>query len=227
MPIVAVAAAFLIVGWRRAVRRIVHPAVVVPVGLAVGLTCVAWVRYGGGILGRIVRHAALGTVDAGASSWDDVARIWCEHLGVPWAAFCAAAVVAGLVLLARGDRRGLPALWTIVYILPLVLLLTVTHMGRPTQYQIRGTYAASLAGCRLLDVIAGGSGRGSRVGLRRLVRAGAATAGVAVVGALFLGSYESLFTARWPPGWTGSTDYGRVIPLVSYCSRLVTEKLSP
>lgn len=212
VPIVAVAAAVLIAGRRGAVRRIARPAVVVPVGLAVGLTCVAWFRYGGGILGRMVRHAAIGTVDAGASSWSDLARLWCEHLGAPWAAFCAVAVVVGLVLLARGDRRGLPALWTIVYILPLVLLLDITHMGRPTQYQIQGTYAASLAGCLLLDILAGAVGRRSRAGVRRFARVGVATAGVAVVGALFVGSYESLFTDRRPPAWTGSTDYGRVIP---------------
>ncbi len=211
LPIVVTTAVLISLGLRKGMRRLLTFSTLAPVLLATSCILFAFFGLGGGILGRMSRHVGHGTLDAGASTPTDLLALWYEHMGPIWSAFCIAAVLVGLVLVGRRDRRGLPAWWVVVYVTPLVLLLDFGHIGRSSSYQIQGTYAASLAGCLLLQVLAE-----SIVSLSRRARAAARVAlagfGAAVVALLLLGSVSSLFTQdRWP-AWTGTVDYGRVVP---------------
>lgn len=208
LPVVLVATAFVSLGPRGGLRRLVRPSLLIPVGAAAAMTCTAYLKYDGGIIGRMVRHAGTGTVNIGSSSWWDVGLIWCEHLGPPWMTLCTVGVLVGLVLMVRGDRRGLPALWTVVYIAPPLLLLNVLHMGRPDTYQIQASYAASLAGCLFLQWLADRTADWIPT-LRAIARGGLATTGLATVALLLLGSVSNLFTSHRFPALTGSAEYGR------------------
>ncbi|MCZ6682141.1 MAG: hypothetical protein O7B26_03090 [Planctomycetota bacterium] len=211
VPIVFVAAVVMRRGRREGLRCIMRRPVLVPAGGAVLITAIAYWRFNGGIIGRMVRHAGSGTLDISASSWHDFALIWFEHLGPPWAAFCAAAVLIGTILAARGDVRGLPALWAVVYAAPLALFLNMANIGRPDTYLIQGTFAASLAGCMLLQII-WERAKNSGPLLRRSVRIATVSAGATATAALSIGSYCNIFTEyRWP-SWTGTVEYGRVRP---------------
>jgi len=162
VPLVIVAAMLLATGWRGTVRRLLRASTLIPVSCAVAVILFAFFHLNGGILGRMNRHIAHGTLETGSSSVLDIAHYWNHHMGPIWSAFCLVAVLVGLVLVARRDRRGLPALWAVLYVTPLLLLLDLSNIGRPTVYQVQGTYAASLAGCMFLQILAGACARQSR-----------------------------------------------------------------
>lgn len=241
VPLVIAAAALLVVGRREAVRRLLRPSTVVPVLCAVAVVWFAFFRLNGGILGRMSRHVSHGTLDVGSSSVADIAHYWNHHMGPIWSTFCLAAVVVGLVLVARRDRRGLPALWAVLYVTPLMLLLDLSNIGRPTVYQLQGTYAASLAGCMFLQILAGAAARQARSlrapitthlwhrrpagvvrgetptpqfnsGLfRAALRGGLIAFGLMIVGLHLLGSVSNLFLDCRWPSLTGTVDYGRAV----------------
>ncbi len=211
VPIVVTTAVLISLGLRKGLRRLLTLSTLVPVILAASCILFAFFGLGGGILGRMARHVGHGTLNVGASTPIDLLALWHGHMGPIWSAFCIVAVLVGLVLLVRRDRRGLPAWWVVVYVTPMVILLDFGNIGRPTSYQIQGTFAASLAGCLLLQVLAESAVSLSRR-TRAAVRVTLAGFGAAVVALLLLGSVSSLFTPdRWP-ALTGTVDYGRVVP---------------
>lgn len=213
VPLVILTATLLALGFRRMVRRFLHPSMLLPVLLAVAVVLFAFFQLHGGILGRMSRHVTGGTLSIGASSVTDVARYWVHHLGPVWAAFCGLAVVVGLVLLVRGDRLGLPALWAVLYFVPLMVLLNIENIGRPTTYMLQGTYAATLAGCVLLERLVGwtASAAATRPWPLVVARGAFVAFGVAVVVGQLIGSASNLFTRyRWPL-LAGTIDYGRAV----------------
>jgi hypothetical protein len=217
VPIVIAAAALVVLGPRQGLRRLLRPSAVVPVVSAAAFTLFAFLMSGGGILGRVSRHVGFGTLDAGETSWAHLARLWCEHMGPIWSVLCAAGVAVGLVCMIRRDRRGLPALWVVVYIMPLLLVAKLSNIGRETSYVMQGTFAASLAGCMLLQFLVESCKPRPCVNpfshaAGVVMRSGVVAFGVAIVAALLIGSVSNLFTPHRWPAFTGTVDYGRVVP---------------
>lgn len=211
VPLVIAAAALLRLGPRGGMRRLVHPSTIVPVALAAGCTFYAWFALHGGIVGRMSRHIGQGTLNAGAYTFHDALRLGCQLVGPIWLTWCAVAVVVGLVLLARRDRRGLPALWAVVYAAPLMLLLNVNNIGRPAVYQVQWVYSGSLAGCILLQVLVDGC-RAWTPRPRAMAYAALGSFGLLMVTAHLLGSISNLFRLPPWPALTGTVDYGRMEP---------------
>lgn len=211
VPTIIVVAVLATLGWRAGLRRLLRLSVLAPVAGAVACTAYAWFALDGGILGRMARHVGHGTLDPAGSTPLDLAFLWVNHLGPIWATFCGLGVLVGLAMILRGDRRGLPGLWAVVYVLPLMLLLDLDKIGRTTVYQVQGTYAGMLAGCMLLQFTV------ERVRVwdpspRPAAGAIIAMLGLAFFGCQLLGSVCNLFLeARWPV-LAGTVDYGRVVP---------------
>lgn len=214
VPLVIVAAVLMRLGPRQGLRRLLHPAAVLPVAAA-AFTLYAYLAVGGGILGRMLHHTALGTLHPGAYGVTDLWRLARQLVGPVWVVFCAVAVAVGLGLVARRDRRGLPALWVVVYLAPLVLLLDVNNIGRPAVYQVQWIFAASLAAGTLLQVLVERSRRWTRPP-RAVIAVCVPAFAVLIFAAHLLGSASNLFTPhRWPM-LTGTVDYGRMAPDPGY-----------
>ncbi len=215
VPTVITVAVLASLGWRAGLRRLLRASVLVPVAGAVACIAYAWFALHGGILGRMARHVGHGTLEPGGSTPLDLALLWVNHLGPIWAGFCGLGVLVGLAMILRGDRRGLPALWAVVYVLPLMLLLDLDRIGRATVYQVQGTYAGVLAGCMLVQWAVEPA--------RRWAAAPRSTANVTLtvfallfLGCQLLGSVFNLFLGEHRPLVAGTVDYGRVVPDPGY-----------
>lgn len=210
VPVVVVTAVFLAIGPRAGLKRLLQPAAILPVLAAAACTLYSYFALDGGIFGRIARHVGHGTLNAGAFTWAEALELGNQLVGPIWLAWCAAAIVVGLVSLSRRDRRGLPALWAVVYAAPLMLLLNVNNIGRPAVYQVQWVYAASLAGCILLETLADAV-KGWKPAPRLACRVTLGSFGLLMFSVQLLGSASNLFTAdRWPR-LTGTVDYGRAV----------------
>jgi hypothetical protein len=213
VPVLVVAAAVQALGLRGGVRRLLQPSLVVPVAMAAVFTIGVYWQLDGGIFSRVGRHVGHGTLHVGGTSPGLLWSLWRGHLGPIWAGWCMLAIAVGMYRVRQGDRRGLPALWALAFAGPLFLLLDLDRIGRTTTYQIQGTWAASLAGCMMLQFsIERINAARWRIHIRELSRHIALLFGGFVVAAHLLGSTSNLFTAaRWP--WlTGTVDYGCVVP---------------
>jgi hypothetical protein len=215
VPLIIVAAVIMHLGFRRGLRRLLQPATLLPVALAAALTLYAYFGLDGGILGRMSHHTALGTLHPGAYTVSDLWHLARLLIGPVWAVFSAIAVIVGLVLIARRDRRGLPALWAAVYLAPLVMLLNVNNIGRPAGYQVQWVFAASCSACLLLQLLVERSTKWTRPA-RAAISACAPIFAVLIFAAHLLGSASNLFTDRRWPMLTGTVDYGAAVPDPGY-----------
>ncbi len=211
LPLMILAAALIACGPRPAMRRLTRWPIVAPVLIAAAFTLFSYFALGGGILSRIGQHVGTGTLNAGGGSWATLPVAWLGHVGPIWLVICVAGIAGGLILISGRDRRGLPALWAVAYVAPMWLLIDLERIGRTTTYQIQGTYAATLAGCILLELIwktaTARTGRWLPV-----VRAGIVTCGGVAITAQALGAVSNQYLTHRFPSVTGTIDYGRVIP---------------
>ncbi len=203
VPLVVVVAALIERGPAGGWRGLGERGLWLPAAVAIVLKGLAWAWHGDD-------GTAAGVPDGAAPDRVGLLPLTIGVLGPPWAAVCAVGTAVGLGMLARRDRRALPAVWSAAFLAPLAIWGDLLGGDRPEIALVPGAYAATLAGCALLDALAAAVAAADEPApsLRRLIR-GVGLAGAALA---LLGSINNQFTAsRWR-ALTSTVDYGRAPP---------------
>ena len=134
-------------------QRLVWPAItgfVAPCLAALAVILFAWRWTGKGQIGRLLGKQATGTFGLHTEQILRLPWLWFGQLGFVFGVISAVGLIAGVVYLARRDRRGLLAIWAINGLWPTLLIVDWHGIGVPQGYLFEVLYTAGLLGTLLL-----------------------------------------------------------------------------
>lgn len=192
---------------KRARRRIINDALfgfALPCLAAFAVAVMCWLGTGGGQIGRLLtkqQAGAMGWSPAGMLKW---LVIWSSQYGYLFVVPATAGLLYGTVLVKRGDRRGLLAIWAFAGFLPLLMLSNPSRIGYPGAYLMEPVFAGGM-----LAIILIGRLWEALPHKRRAIRTALVGTCLLCVLHLCLGSFDSSLNASRLRQWTGvSTGWG-------------------